>query len=433
MVYLCAMLACLRFTLLTAFLLSVSHPLVAQQDSTALSRLLKDYRIKTSVGLQLWTTYSTGMKVYDAETSAYLSVDNRLNTELKRSRFSISGQPYKTIDFQIVAALDFLGRDVYSSTDAGSNNSASPIFRIWNLFLKWQLVPESDAAYLSAGYFVTPIGRESGTAALRSTSFEKAWSQNYLRRHLTGLGPGRAAGLQFGGQLHAENNRTHLTYEVGLQNPFFNIVGGNSEGREASPLVSSRVSLTFGDAESPTYSLGHKVNYFGKRTGITLSLGGARQGRTDLFRENLAGGVELLANHPAIHLDGDLYFLQRTARSGTTTGTTGYLRAGRNFNLPRQLVLEPVASYWFFRGQTGAQETAFATSVSEFSGRDTGIDLGANLYFNPNLKLSLFYALRQGSAGAGDATTIINNYYQQGGVGAIERGNYIGLGLVAIL
>ncbi len=407
--------------------------LSAQQDTTALSRLLRNYQIKSTVGVQLWTTYSTGMAVYDAERGAYVPVDNRLNTSLRRSRYTISGQPYQTIDFQLITALDAVGRDVLSSTDAGSATPAVPALRLWNLFLKWQVMPGSDAAYLSAGYFLPPLGRESGTAALRSTTFEKAWSQNYLRRHLTGLGQGRATGLLFGGQWHPADERTHLTYELGLQHPFFTVLGGNSEGRRASPLVSGRVALSIGDPENEAYSLVHRVNYFGKRRGITLGLGAARQGRTDLFRENLAAGFELLANYPAIHVDGDVYVLRRTARSGTTTGTTGYLRAGRNFLLPRQLVLEPVVSYWFFRGQTGAAESALATRIGAFSGRDSGLDLGANLYFNPDLKLLLFYVRRQGAAGDGDPVTLINNFFQQGGVGAIERGNYVGMGVVAIL
>ncbi len=404
----------------------------AQQDTTALSRMLR-YHLRATVGLQVWTTFSTGMAVYDAERGAYTPVDNRLNTSLRRSRYTISGQPYKTIDFQLITALDAVGRDVLSSTDAGSAAPTTPALRLWNLFLKWRVVPDSDAAYLAAGYFLPPLGRESGTAALRSTTFEKAWSQNYLRRHLTGVGQGRATGLLFGGQWHADDDQGHLTYEVSQQHPSFNLLGGNSAGRQANPLVSSRLSLSLGDPENEAYSLIHRVNYFGKRQGITLSVAAARQGRTDLFRENLAAGFELLANYPAIHVDGDVYVLQRTAQSGTTTGATGYLRAGRNFPLPRQLVLEPVVSYWFFRGHTGTAESAFATRIGAFSGRDSGLDLGANLYFNPDLKLLLFYVRRQGSAGDGDPVTLINNFFQQGGVGAIERGNYVGMGVVAIL
>ena len=404
----------------------------SQDTTTSLTSLLRDYRIQATVGLQLWSTYSSGMSVYDNETEAYSGVDDRLNTQLKRSRFILAGQPYRTLDFQVIAALDFLGRDVLSATDAGVNNSASPIFRIWNLYLKWQLKPGSDGAYLAAGYIVSPLGRESNTPALRSNSYEKAWSQNYLRRHLVGTGPGRAAGLLFGGQWHADDGPLHLDYRVAAQNPFFNILGGNSLGRRAAPLLSGRLSLMIGDPESARFSMINKVNYFGKRKGVTLSLGAGRQGTTDLFRENTAIGLELLVNHPLLHLDGDIYWLQRTAQAGTVQSRTGYLRVGTNLPLPRQLTLEPVVSYWFFRGPTGAGKSAFATRVQAFSGTDNGLDIGVNLHFNPNLKLSAFYALRRGKAGEGDPVSIINNYFQQPGLGPIERGNYGGLGLVAL-
>ena len=410
-----------------------STALTAQtNDTTALSRLLDNYKLKATVGLQLWSSYSAGLSVYDSETETYTAVENRINTQLKRSRFIVSGQPYETVKFQVIMALDFVGRDVLSSTDAGFNNGGSPIFRVWNVFVDWQLARGSDGAYLSAGYFPSPIGRESNTPALRSTSYEKAWSQNYLRRHLVGTGPGRAAGLLFGGQLHADSGRRHLTYDLALQNAYVNVLGGNSTGRQASPLVTGRLSFTLGDAESETYTPVHKVNYFGKRTGVTLSVGGARQGRTDLFRENVAYGLELLANHAGFHLDGDVYRMRRTGQGISTEGTTGYLRAGKNLNLPRQVVLEPVVSYWFYRGPTSAGEVGNARRLSDFAGKDNGLDVGANLYFNPNFKLSGFFALREGSAGEGDPATIMNNFYQQPGVGAIERGNYGGLGLVVI-
>lgn len=420
-----------RLPLALLFLLSTT--VNAQQDSTALSRLLADYRIEASIGMQLWSSYSAGMSLYDSESEAYTGVDNRINTQLKRSRFIIGGKPYETISFQIIGALDFVGRDVLSATDAGFNNGGSPNFRIWNVALNWQLARGRDEAHLIAGYFVSPLGRESNTPALRSNSYEKAWSQNYLRRHLVGTAPGRAAGVMLAGQTHAGDKQKHLTYELALQNPFIGVFGGNSSGRQASPLVVGRLSLSLGDPENETYSIGHKVNYFGKRSGTTLSIAGARQGRTDHFRENVAYGFEVLANYPAFHVDGDVYRMRRTGGAFSTEGTTGYLRVGKNFDLPRQLILEPVVSYWFYRGATEATAIAEATALGEFAGKDNGLDLGANLYFNPDFKLSLFYALRQGSAGEGDPVTIINNYYQQPGAGAIERGNYVGVGLVVIL
>ncbi len=417
--------------------LLAASPLFAQRDSSLLSNLLKDYQIKTSVGLQLWATHAQNMQVYSPTVEGgYLPVDNRTNIQLRRSRFTISGQPYTTLQFKLTASLDLVGHDVLAATEAGGNNGSSPNFRIWNAYLNWQLTPPNDLAYLTAGYFVSPIGRESNTAALRSTSFEKAWSQNYLRRHLTGIGPGRAMGIMLGGQLQNSRDKTWLTYEVALQNPVFEAFNGNSTGMANSPLVSGRLSTHLGDPENQRYSLSHKVNYFGKRRGLTLSLAAAHQGETDYFDQNTAYGAEVLYNHPAFHLDGEYFFLSRTGTDGTetiaTNATTGYLRLGKNFTLPRALILEPVVSYWFFHGPKSAAELVQADLLHTFTGNDAGLDVGANLYFNPNTKFSLFYAYRTGDAGAGLPQLTNNNFFQQPGVGAVKRGNYFGAGWVVI-
>lgn len=422
----------LRMSLLYGCLL-VAGQLAAQSDSTTFSKLLAGYKIKTSIGLQLWSTYSQNMQVYDPETQTYLVADNRLNTQLRRSRFTISGHPYPLLNFKITAALDLVGHDVLAATEAGGNNGSSPNFRIWNAYVNVKLRPKGDHLYLTTGYFVVPIGRESNNAALRSTSFEKAWSQNYLRRQLTGIGPGRAMGIMLGGQFHNEAGTLHLTYEAAIQNPVFQAFGGNSTGTQWSPLVTTRLSVHVGDAENQTYSLDHKVNYFGKRTGLTLSLARASQGRTASFSRNGAYGMEILLNSPEFHLDGEYLVLQRSddgvGANATIESFTGYLRIGKNFSLRKQRVLEPVVSYWFFRGPETIDEINTSSAQAGFSGADSGLDIGGNFYFNPNFKLSLFYAQRAGDPGEGKPWLINNNFYQQSGVGAVKRGDYLGLGL----
>jgi hypothetical protein len=52
---------------------------------------------------------------------------------------------------------------------------------------------------------------------------------------------------------------------------------------------------------------------------------------------------------------------------------------------------------------------------------------------NPDFKLSLSYTLRNADAGTEREGTTINNYYYQPGVGAIKRGDWLGVGLVIIL
>lgn len=418
----------------TIFLIScilAAGQLSAQSDSTAFSKLLAAYKIKTSIGLQFWATYAQDMQVYNPGTKAYSAADNRLNTQLRRSRFSISGNPYQGLSFKLTAALDLVGHDVLAATESGGNNGSSPGFRIWNAYLNINLQPKKDLLLLTIGYFVPPIGRESNTSALRSTSFEKAWSQNYLRRQLTGTGPGRATGLMLGGQLHNQAKNLHFTYEAAIQNPVSQAFGGNSTGLNWSPLMSGRVSIHLGDAEHETYRLDHKVNYFGARKGLTLSLVGAYQRATDQFIRNGAYGMETLFNGPGFHLDGEFLLLNRSfTTSEISRAKTGYVRIGKNIQLPKQRILEPVVNYWFFQGPTTLADLTTANNYGYFTGEDYGLDLGVNLYLNPNFKWSLFYALRAGSSGEGNAWETNNNYYQQAGVGAVERGNYLGMGLV---
>lgn len=427
----------LRSFLFYGCLLAASH-LAAQSDSTAFSKLLSNYKLKTSVGLQFWSTYSQDMQVYDQETETFSKVDNRLNAQLRRSRFTISGQPYANLTFKITAAVDLLGHDLLAATEAGGNNGSSPKIRVWNAFTSINLLPGKDLLHLTTGYFVSPIGRESNIAALRSTSFEKAWSQNYLRRHLTGIGPGRAMGTMLGGQLSNQHGKLHLSYEAAIQNPVPQAFGGNSSGTAWSPLLVGKLSAHFGDAEQDKYGLSHKLNYFGKRQGLTLSLAGAHQGETDQFISNGAYGLEVLYNtSTGFHLDGEYFILKRSVE-GTTQQTvlrssTGYLRAGKNINLPMQLVIEPVVSYWFFQGATTEVDIRTANQQGYFAGQDEGVDIGANLYFNPNLKLSLFYAHRAGNSGEGNPSEINNNFYWQPGVGRVQRGSYFGTGLVVII
>ncbi len=417
--------------------LTGTSSMVGQADSSQLSKLLNQYRIKTSVGLQLWSTYSQNMEVYNEQASAYTPVDNRINHQLRRSRFSLSGQPYPTLKFKVTAAIDLVGHDVLAGTEAGGNNGSSPAFRLWNAFASWQLTPKQEGVYLTAGYFVAPIGRESTTAALRSNSFEKAWVQNYLRRHLVGIGPGRAMGLMLGGQFSNDRGNRHWGYELALQNPAFDSFGGNSAGITTSPLLTGRIALQFGDPESKRWSMSRKVNYFGQRQGLTLSLAGSRQGATDLFSTNYAYGGAFLFNAKTVHIDGEYFWLRRSASLDgaevATNAQLGYLRVGKNLSLPRQLTLEPVVSYWFFQGPLTALGIDEANRLHSFSGSDEGLDIGANLYFNPKVKLSLFYAHRSGSAGSGDPLLVNNNYFRQSGVGPVRRASYFGAGWVLIL
>ena len=401
------------------------------------AKKLASFKLEPIIGVQIWSTYTMGMEVYNEEENRYEIVDNRFNTEFRRSRLGVKGQPYKNLKFNITGALDFVGRDVLSATQAGANNGASPSFRIWNAFIQWKLFDNNDGLHITAGYMPPQIGRESITAALRVPSMEKSWSQNYLRRQLVGTGPGRVTGINIGGLfLNKNDKKIGFGYDLGIFNPAYLSYGGNSAGNIFSPLVAGRAVLYLGDPEFNKYTLGHKVNYFGKRNGLSIAVAGAFQGATALFDGQQTIGVDILFNWEQFNLDGEWTFMQRNKTNNnleiTANSGTGYLRMSYNLMLNKERVLEPAIKLMYFDGALSKQEQLESLALGAFAGTDMIIAGGLNYYFNPNLKLSLHYSYSMGDSGVGESIPAFNNHFFQGGAGMIRRGDWLGLGLVAI-
>lgn len=420
---------------LLLLILSLPSILAAQDEQSNLAEKISDWNLKVGVAFQVWTTYTMGAETINPESAQFEAVDDRLNFQLHRSRLSFSGQPYKTIKFNLTSAYDFVGQDVLGGTEQPGNNGASPRLRLWNATVHWQLNPAHQKLNLTAGYFLPQIGRESITAALRSNSFEKAWSQNYLRRHLVGTGPGRVGGVNLGGLIKTSDKFSY-SYDVGVFNPSFANFGGTSAGREYSPLLVGRLVGYFGDPEMENYTLGHKVNYFGKRNGLSLALSVARQGENDIFSRNTAVGTDFLLNWQNISLDGEWTFLARETEVGPQTfsvnSSTGYLRLGINFTMKNGYVFEPVVMHVQYNGEEEAEDQIRALGLGSPSGTERITDFGVNLYFNPSLKLSLFYTLRNGDSGELDDALQVNNFFTTPGGGSMRKGNMIGLGLAAV-
>ncbi|NND08844.1 MAG: hypothetical protein HKN87_20930 [Saprospiraceae bacterium] len=426
-----------RWGSLVLFLGLLTVNLAAQDDIWKTK--LQDFKIKASVGVQLWSTYTIGQEVFNGTNAGYEKVDNRLGFQFRRSRFGISGQPYTNFKFSITAALDFVGRDVMDATEAGFNNGASPIFRVWNAYVQWRIKNNSEAFNLTFGYIPAQVGRESITAALRTPSMEKAWSQNYIRRHMIGRGPGRTSGINLGGLFYQENSNLHWGYDLGIFNPAFLENGGNSVGRKFSPLVAGRVAIYFGDPESTTYTLGHKVNYFGKRRGLTLAVEGSTQGATNLFTKNQTAGFDFLLNVGSFNFDGEWIYLFRSIETnfsnsggGNVSSNTGYLRMTYNLNIGKKYILEPALLYMWFKGETNLDDQIRAGFAGTPSGQEGKVNIGMNLYLNPDLKLSLHYTTRDADLGEMEPGSEINNSFSQAEVGGIRRGDWLGFGVVAI-
>lgn len=423
-------------------LLFLSFGINAQDDSAQnlWSKKLKDFKIKPIVGIQLWSTYTFGTKVFDETTSTYQSVDDRFNTQIRRTRLGIKGQPYKNLKFNFTTALDLVGRDVLSATQGGGNNGGSPSLRIWNAYLQWKISDKTDGLNLTVGYIPPQIGRESITAALRVSSMEKSWSQNYLRRQLVGTGPGRALGLNLGGLFMDENKNWGWSYDIGIFNPVFQAFGGNSIGEKYAPLIVGRVALYLGDGESTAYTLSHKINYMNQRNGLTIAVAGSHQGETILFNKQISIGLDWLLNWDKLNIDGEWTFLTKTGERLTTNenstfdvnSNTGYTRISYNLIMPKGRILEPGFMMMQFNGALALDEQIDALSVGAFAGKDYAFDFGVNYYWNPNLKLSVHYIFRNADAGDTEDGATFNNYYFQNSVGAIQRGNWLGAGVVAI-
>ena len=416
------------------FIIVTSSFSQTEKKSDWLTKLDK-LNITTSFNVQIWAVYTQGTDVYDTNKKAYSAVGDRLNFTLHRSRYGINAQPYKNLKFNFTFAADFIGRDAYSALDGGQNNGANPAFRLWQTYFQLRTKSESEQGFLTVGYFTPRIGRESLTNPLQSTSMEKAWSQNYLRRHLTGIGPGRAVGLNYGGLFFKEGHFVSMQYDFGLFTPVYQAVGGNSQGSQASPLLVGRTVWMFGDPESKKYSMGCKPNHFGKRNGLSIGLSFATEGNTDLYENSLSYGTDFLLNWGQLNVDGDWHIMTRKANDvdgkDKSVANTGYIRVSYNLPLKNGFTLEPVASLAQYNGEMEAIGQILSAHTGMPAGEDQYLDVGFNFYFNPDLKLALHYTFRDGDPGAAGDGTTINNYFLSG-AGAVRHGDWLGLGVSAI-
>jgi phosphate-selective porin O/P len=430
----------MRKNLFLSFIFLLIQLSVFAQSEDGFFKKLEKYKIEPIIGLQMWGTYTFNQQVYNETTKDYEAVDNRFNAQLRRTRLGVKGQPYENIKFNITTAIDLVGRDLLSGTQGGVNNGASPSLRLWNAYIQWKISKNKDVLHMTVGYMSPQIGRESITSAWNSTSMEKAWSQNYLRRQLVGTGAGRAFGINLGGMFYEEDRSLNLSYDAGIFNPVFETLGGNSIGEKYAPLLVGRIVLHIGDPEFTKYSTSHRVNYFNQRKGISIALAGATQGTTETFVNNQAIGFDVLMNWGGFNFDGEWTWLSRkgawlpdvSKQNFISSSNTGYLRLSYNIVLPKGRYLEPVFMMVQFNGALDAvgQEKAFINK--SFAGKDHLFDIGLNYYLNKDFKLSLHYSLQKADAGVAGNGAIINNYFFQSGVGAIHRGDWLGIGFAAI-
>ncbi len=426
-------------TVVIIFVLFVFAPFAkAQKNFDGWLKVKEDAKLKPFAMVQLWSSYSFGQQVYNTSTGLYDQVDDRSNIQFRRARLGFRAEPYTGLKFTIVGAYDLIGRDVNAALVGGSNNENLPDFGIWDAFFQWKVRQGKESLNVIGGYFRPQLSRESITSGWMVNSMEKAMSQTYIRTHLVGRSPGRALGLNLGGLLLDKK----LNYNIGIFNPLYQANNSNSTGSAFSPLLVGRVAYAIGDSEMTTYKIGYDINYFGKRRGITLAAGGSWQGATDLFERSYTAAFDVLLNYGPLNLDGEWNLMWRDGsrilvdqevRDFTYQSGTGHIRAGYNVLVANKFFLEPSFLLMHFRGGKDATSQADAAAVGVFSGSETTYDAGINWYLNEKrLKVMLHYTWRTGDAGDVGAGARVNSFFSQSNVGAIRRGDWIGLGVNAI-
>lgn len=425
----------MRYLVVAMFLWVVGTGTVDAQQG--LESFLNKYKVTTQLGFQFASTYTLDQSIYNSSEDNYQQVDNRLTFQLRRSRLVLKASPYNNFNFSMVTNLDFVGRDVLSAEQGGDNNGAQPGFGFWDLKMGYKMIDSSDLVHLTFGYFHPQFGRVGITPAMAATSFEKPWAQNYVRRTMVGTGPGRAMGFNLGGQYWEEGKLFGLRYDVGIFSPITTAYSGNSSGSSSSNLITGKLGISLGEPESKNYSLGHVINYYNERRGITLGFQGAHQGKTDLFETNNLYGVDILFNFDHLNIDGEWTTMKRSGMdaSGTFTikSNVKYIRVSYNIGDDAIHMIEPVISFVKFDGPMAFGQQSRALQVGAFAGNDTILELACRFHFSRTLRFTLAYTSNSGDAGETGPGAEFNNYLSQGGVGAIKRGDLIGASMVILM
>lgn len=418
-------------------------PISAQEPFQGFLKNREGFKLEPLAQIQLWSVYSSNQKVFNAQAKTYTPVEDRLNFLIRRGRIGFRMQPYDNLKATLMLSFDAIGRDVQSGIFGAANNGAVPSVGLFDGFLEWRLKKKSEHFFLVAGYFRPQISRESITPAWQVGSMEKSAVQNYLRQHIIGINAGRSTGINLGGLIKNNRERAYVNYNVGIFNPGLYAYGNNSVGNQFSPLLTGRLVLSLGDPELQQYGISYLQNFFNQRKGISLALDGSLQGKTDLFTRNTSVGADVLLNWNALNIDAEYHHMVRSG-SRQLPNNTGlrhfdYVSSVRHFRFSynwiagKKLFLEPTFTLMHYQGATDALKQADALAVHTSAGTETYYDTGINWHLQERkLKLLLHYVIRKGNPGAAGDGATVNDYFMQPGVGAIKRGNWLGLGVNAI-
>ncbi|OAV46097.1 hypothetical protein A3850_017700 [Lewinella sp. 4G2] len=394
----------------------------------------EDWTVKPIFAVQTWGTYTIGHEDYDPASDTYVEADNRLNFMLRRLRFGTTAQVGDRLFIKFLGAADFVGSDQRSGTVGGVNNGGFPNAQVWDIYSQYKISRNSEALYVIGGYMRPPIGRESMSGAMGVSSFEKSWTQWYVRQHLVGTGPGGAGGAYLGG-LVPITSKLHLDYRAGVFNAQNN---GITAGRLYSSLYVSRLNFMFGDPEKSTWSYGlPAANSFGRRNTAAIALNLASEGPTGAAEEGISlVGVDALVNFGHFHLEGEYHSMRRSSLEDDYTSATYAVRAGYNIVLDgddpsRPRYLEPSVMVYGFDGTTSLEDYPTVVATSFFGGTETVYDVGINYHLKPGkVRLGLHYVGRSGEIGNLPADGRLSWNNMQSGLPGIRRGDYVGFEVI---
>lgn len=332
---------------------------------------------KPIVIAEIWSTYSYG-ESKNNETYA-----PQLDLHFRRLKFGGKGKANDRLSYNFLLHADRLGENTYAS----SKNSYQGL-DLWHAIMCARLSPHSDALNLVAGYYNIAVSRSSYASCKVLGTLDKAQTDWYLRKFLTGKGNGIESGMGIAGYSNLE--RMHLDYRASVFLP-----QATQHPNGSSLLYTGRISLNSGKTQTFNYLIKHQ-NWV-KQKSISWALGAAFQQNgyindTLQFKHSAALGSDMHLHYQGLILEGSLYQLFRNAQNiSDFSATLWHVKTLYNFKIKEQH-LEACCSYQNYNASGNK-------SLFKHIGDDTTVDVGINWYINKDkVKMTLHYIHQAGAA-----------------------------------
>lgn len=350
------------------------------------------------ISVQLWNTASF------KQQSSGITVDNRYSCYFRRLRFGLKGYAYERLRYQLMLTADNLGKDELTSTAFVSTGGA---VKIWSAFATYQLFELSQICFISSGYMLPQMSRESVSKPWTMSSFDKQETSCYLRYFATGKNNGISPGINIGGIINTDP--VGILYNVSTLN---NQYGKSSQGAQYHPLFLGQTILMFGDREFKTYGYTLDANNLKYMRSYSLGASFSYQGACDYFVENYSVSGNVKIQFDGLHLVAEYSEMhRRTTSECLVQAKTFSLRTGYNIRI-KSNILEPSVQYSQFYGEESNSEF--------FTGKDALLDYGLNYWIlKKNFKLNAHFMKSEGD-GENRSFSVING---------LSRGSMLGLGI----